>query len=569
MPNINAKRTEPRRFVPDDLDAADAAAVSRLYDQLAEHDVSTLDELEDFILAWEELGAVIYEVNTAAYIDMTVDTTNPDYEARYLKIVEEVVPVKEQRDFEIKRKLLESPAVDSLPERYAMLLRNIRAEVELFREENVPLLSEDLKLGQEYSKIAGAEMAEFRGKTYTLPQLLPFLEETDRATREEAWRARQDAKLADAAALDELYDRMIELRQRIARNAGFANYRDYKFKEMKRFDYTPEQCMAFHEAIAKHIVPVVSQDMDERRRKLGVDTLRPWDLEVDPEGAPPLKPFEDVARLKEGCERIVQQIDPELAGYFRGMVDQQLLDLDSRQGKAPGGYMDMLSDTGVGFIFMNAVGTKDDVETLLHEGGHAFHYYLARRQPLVSYHQTTHEFSEVASMSMELLSRPYMSEFYTEEELRRLQPEQLRSTLRFFPFMSMIDSFQHWVYTTDADNGAEARRRKWTELEEKFRPHLDWTGLEQYREIGWQYLHVFEVPFYYIEYGIAQLAALRVWLNSLEDERKAVDAYKRGLALGGSRPLPDLFEAVGAGFALDDKTVRAVVEGTRAQIEAR
>jgi oligoendopeptidase F len=251
------------------------------------------------------------------------------------------------------------------------------------------------------------------------------------------------------------------------------------------------------------------------------------------------------------------------------MIDQRLLDLESRQGKAPGGYMDMLSDTGVGFIFMNAVGTKDDVETLLHEGGHAFHYYLARKQPLVSYHQTTHEFSEVASMSMELLSRPYMSEFYTEEELKRLQPDQLKSTLRFFPFMSMIDSFQHWVYTTDGDNGPEARRRKWVELEEKFRPHLDWTDLEQYREIGWQYLHVFEVPFYYIEYGIAQLAALRIWLNSLEDERAAVEAYKRALALGGSRPLPDLFEAAGADFALDDRTVRAIVEGTVAQLNGR
>jgi oligoendopeptidase F len=396
--------------------------------------------------------------------------------------------------------------------------------------------------------------------------LLPFLEETDRATREEAWRARMDAKLADAAALDDLYDRMIELRQRLARNAGFDNYRDYKFQEMKRFDYTPEQCMAFHEAIAKHIVPVVARHMQERKRKLGVDTLRPWDLEVDPDGAPPLKPFEDVARLKEGCERIVRQLDPDLAGFFQGMVDQGLLDLESRQGKAPGGYMDMLPDTGAGFIFMNAVGTKDDVETLLHEGGHAFHYYLARRQPLTSYHQTSHEFSEVASMSMELLSRPYLSEFYSEEELKRLLPDQLKSTLRFFPFMSMIDSFQHWVYTTDGDNGAEARRRKWVELEGKFRPSLDWTGLEQYREIGWQYLHVFEVPFYYIEYGIAQLAALRIWLNSLEDEHAAVEAYKRGLALGGSRPLPDLFEAAGAGFALDDKTVRAIVEGTTAQI---
>ncbi len=565
MPAFTSKRNTPRRFVPEGFNPTDIDSLNVLFDDLEMRSIQIRAKLEKFILDWEELSAVLYECYSLAYIDMTVDTSNAKYEAHYLRIVDEVLPVKEQRDFTLKQKLLESRALSGLSDDYAMYLRNIRSEVELFREENIPLMQEDRRLEQEFNKIVGAQEAEFRGKAYTLPQLLPFLEEQDRATREEAWRARWNAKLADADALDDLYSRMYEVRQKIAQNAGFANFRDYKFQEMKRFDYTPAECATFHDAIARYVTPVVAKDWAARAEKLGLDDLKPWDVDVDPEGAPPLKLFTTAEELEEGCYRIVKRIDPELAGFFREMIDNKLFDLDNRPGKAPGGYMDMLSDMQVPFVFMNAVGSKDDVETLLHEGGHSFHYYLARKLPLYSYHGTTHEFSEVASMSMELLARPYLDEFYTEEQLTKLLKDQLRDKLRFFPFMAMIDAFQHWVYTAD-DHSAEARRMKWTELEERFRPGLDWSGLEQFREIGWQYPHVFDSPFYYVEYGIAQLAALRVWLNSLEDEKGALAAYKKGLSLGGSKPLPILFETVGSKFALNDETVSEIVEGTLAQI---
>lgn len=568
MPNFTAKRTTPRRFVPEGFDCTDIDALNGLYDDLEIRSIIIRAKLEKFILDWEELSAVLYECYSLAYIDMTVDTTNAEYEAHYLKIVDDVLPVKEQRDFELKKKMLESPSLGVLGDKYAMFVRNIRSEVGLFREENIPLTQEDRKLEQEFNKIIGAQEAEFRGKTYTLPQLMPFLEEQDRATREEAWRARWNAKLADADALDDLYDRMYEIRQKIAHNAGYENFRDYKFEEMKRFDYTPQECASFHDAIARYVTPVVGQDWAERQEKLGLSELRPWDVDVDPDGAPPLKPFSTAEELEEGCYRIVKRLDPELAGFFREMIDSKLFDLDNRPGKAPGGYMDMLSDMRVPFVFMNAVGSKDDVETLLHEGGHSFHYYLARKLALPSYHSTTNEFSEVASMSMELLARPYLDEFYTEEQLKKLLKDQLRDKLRFFPFMAMIDSFQHWVYTAD-DHSAAARKKKWTELEDRFRPGLDWTGLEQFKEIGWQYPHVFDSPFYYVEYGIAQLAALRVWLNSLVDEKGALAAYKKGLSLGGSQPLPILFEAVGSKFALNDETVSEIVEGTMEQIGKR
>ncbi|HEX8600725.1 MAG TPA: M3 family oligoendopeptidase [Chloroflexia bacterium] len=552
--------------MPDGFNPADPAAVATMYDLLDERDLPTRQALEDFILDWQELGAVLEQEYVVTYVDMTADTSNEEREARYIAFLDNILPVKEQRDFNVKQKIAASPAVDELGPQYEVLLRNLKSEVSLFREENVPLLMEDLKLGQEYEKISGNETAEFQGKTYTLTQLRPFLEEPDRSVREGAWRARLGVRLADAATFDEMFDKMYEVRQQIARNAGFDNYRDYKFREYKRFDYTPEDCMAFHAAVEKHIVPFMVRDRERRRKLLGVETIRPWDTEVDPEGRQPLRPFQNVEQLKEGSLRVVRQVDRQLGEFLETMVRDGLLDLENRHGKAPGAYCQSFADSRVPYIHMNAVGIKDDVTTLLHEGGHAFHYFLAREQPLHSYHFAGMEFEEVGSMSMELLARPYLGEFYSEEELDRLLDDQLRGVLSGMPWIAMLDLFQHWVYTAE-DHGPEARRAKWREIEQRFRPDLDWSGIEQYRDIGWQYLHVFVVPFYYIEYGIAQIAALQVWLRSLEDPRGAIEAYKRGLSLGGSRPLPELFAAAGAEFDMGDKVVGMVTEKTIAQIK--
>ncbi|HEX8229129.1 MAG TPA: M3 family oligoendopeptidase [Chloroflexia bacterium] len=566
MPNFTSTSAKPHRFVPDGFNPADPTSVATMYDLLDERELPTRQALEDFILDWQELGAVLEQEYVVAYVDMTADTSNEEREARYIAFLDNILLVKEQRDFNVKQKIAASPAVDQLGPQYEVLLRNLKSEVSLFREENVPLLMEDLKLGQEYEKISGNETAEFQGKTYTLTQLRPFLEEPDRSVREGAWRARLGVRLADAAAFDEMFHKMYEVRQQIARNAGFDNYRDYKFREYKRFDYTPEDCMAFHAAVEKHIVPFMVRDRERRRKLLGVETIRPWDTEVDPEGRQPLRPFENVEQLKEGSLRVVRQVDPQLGEFLETMVRDGLLDLENRPGKAPGAYCQSFADSRVPYIHMNAVGIKDDVTTLLHEGGHAFHYFLAREQPLHSYHFAGMEFEEVGSMSMELLARPYLGEFYSEEELDRLLDDQLRGVLSGMPWIAMLDLFQHWVYTAE-DHGPDARRAKWREIEQRFRPDLDWSGIEQYRDIGWQYLHVFVVPFYYIEYGIAQIAALQVWLRSLEDPSGAIEAYKRGLSLGGSRPLPELFAAAGAEFDMGDKVVGMVTEKTVAQIK--
>lgn len=568
MPTTPDTTPLPRHFTPATFDPADPAAVGDLYTQLAARPLPDRAALEAWIGDWDELNALVDEVYNAAYIAMSCDTTDEAADKHYVHVLENLLPLLEVNNFQLQRKLLDAPAVDELdPARYGTFLREVRARVTLFREENVPLQTAAQKMEQEYDKITGGQMVNFQGKERTMQEMGVFLEETDPALREAAWRARDARRAQDEAALDDLYDRMLKVRNQIAHNAGMANYRDYTFANNLRFDYTPEDCIAFHTAIERHVVPVVREFNARRRRLLGMDSLRPWDLLVDPEGQPPLRPFHEVDELVEGCRRIFAQLDPELAGFYDVMVDKGLLDLGSRPGKAPGGYMTSLRERRVPFIFMNAVGLKRDVDTLLHEGGHAFHYFLAREQPLQSYHHSGHEFSEVASQAMEFLARPYLAEFYKPAELGRLRDDQIRASLSFLPFMAMIDAFQHWVYTTD-DTGTAARRAKWAELEARFRPDTDWSGLEQSRDYGWQYPHVFGSPFYYVEYGIALLAALRVWLNSLADERGAVQSYKAALALGGSRPLPELFQAAGAEFGLGDRIVGDIVRGAVAQIES-
>lgn len=556
----------PRRFVPADLDANDIPVVAALYARLEARAVADRAALEGWIADWDEVAAVVDELCEEAYIAMTCDTTDAAAEARYLRLVEELVPLRERSQFALQRKLLASPAVDALdPQRYSVFLREIRARVALFREENVPLQTEAQKLEQEYEKIVGGQMVEFRDESRTMQQMAVFLEEPDRATREAAWRARAARRAADADALEDLFDKMLVVRRQIATNAGKRDFREYMFATLLRFDYTPDDCLAFHDAIERQVVPVVRRFNARRRALLGVERLRPWDLQVDPESRAPLRPFQSVDELVAGCRRIVEQIDPQLAGFYDVMVDAQMLDLASRPGKATGGYMTALRERRLPFIFMNAVGLKDDVETLLHEGGHACHYFLARDLPLQAYHQTGEEFSEVASQTMELFARPYLGAFYAPEDAQRLRDEQLRDRLGFLPFMAMLDAFQHWVYTTD-DAGRDARRAKWRELEARFRPDLDWDDLDVAHATGWHYPHVFTVPFYYVEYGISLLAALRIWINSLDDERGAVAAYKRALALGGSQPLPALFAAAGVEFGMDDRVVREVVAGAVAHI---
>jgi len=557
LPPVAAAST----FVPAEINAADWSTIEPLYRALVDRPLKCESCLEQLLLDRSELDAAVSEARATLYIRMTCNTTDDAARTGYLSFVENVAPPLARISFELDRKIASCPHKSRLPQaRYAVLLRDIDADVSLFRDENVPLQTEDTKLGQQYSELCGAMTAMVRGEEKTMPQAMKLLEETDRSLREEAWRALAERRLRDRDRLESIFDEMIRVRTKIARNAGFDNYRDYAFKARHRFDYTPRDCEQFHAAAAEVCVPLYRKVNDDRRKALGLSELRPWDLAVDVKGRPPLRPFTTADELVARTSRMFHRLDASLGSMFDSMRDGTSLDLDSRKGKAPGGYQESFDRQRRPFIFMNAAGTQGDVETMVHEAGHAFHSILSREEPLVHYRHPPLEFAEVASMSMELLVYPTLDEFYDRPGTVRARRTHLENLSRILPWIATIDAFQHWIYT-HPDHTREERRAQWLALDERLGPRVSWTGLENVRGWTWhRQLHLFEVPFYYIEYGIAQLGALQLWLVARKDPKDAVARYRRAMTLGGSRTLPDLFAAAGLKFDFGPATVRTLME---------
>jgi oligoendopeptidase F len=551
----------PRKFVPPQIDLGDWPQIKPLFDQLEALAVGTVAELERWLLDWSELNAALDEEASRRYIAMTCHTNNAEAERAYLHFVEHVEPQLKPRQFALEKLYVAHPQFNQLPQaRYQVFNRDVKNHVELFRAENVALETEDAKLCQQYQKLIGAQTVKFRGEEKTLVQMGRYLEEPDRALRQEAWELVAKRRLQDADKCEGIFDALIELRTKIARNAGFENYRDYAHRQKCRFDYTPADCAKFHDAIENEIMPAVRETQNERRQKLKLDKLRPWDLAVDPQNRAPLKPFADVGEMVSRTQKIFNHLDAGLAGNFRQMQDLKLLDLDNRKGKAPGGYQQNLSEARVPFIFMNAIGVQRDVETILHEAGHAFHAQATRGEDLYAYRGAPIEFCEVASMSMELLGNEFLEEFYATPEANRARKTHLEGIIGFFPWMAVVDAFQHWVYTHAGHTRAE-RKAAYLQLMDRFGGDVDYSGYEDVRAHSWhRQLHIFLHPFYYVEYGIAQLGALEVWANSKANKANALADYKRALALGGSRPLPELFHAAGCSFSFAAKTIKPLIQ---------
>jgi oligoendopeptidase F len=575
---------QPRKFVPPAIDLGDWPRIAPLFDQLKKRaaQCASAAGLERWLLDWSELSAALDEESSRRYIAMTCHTDNAEAEKAYLHFVENVDPQLKPRQFELETlytthplrpELLQIGAPASGPafRRYAVFDRDVKNHVELFRPENVPLETEDAKLCQQYQKLSGSLTVHFHGKEKTLVQMGRHLEEPDRALRQEAWELVAKRRLQEAEKFDDLFDRLINLRERIARNAGFNNYRDYAFRRLGRFDYTPEDCVRFNDAVAREVMPVMRELQASRRHQLGLDKLhpghlRPWDLAVDPQNRPPLKPFVEVGEMVSRTQKIFDRLDGELAGGFRQMQDLHLLDLDNRKGKAPGGYQSTLSESRLPFIFMNAVGQQRDVETILHEAGHAFHALATRDEDLYLYRSAPIEFCEVASMSMELLGNEFIEEFYGAADAGRARRVHLEGVVGVFPWIATVDEFQHWIYTHPGHSRAE-RAAAWLELMDRYGGDVDWSGYEAARAHLWhRQLHIFIHPFYYIEYGIAQLGALQVWANSRRDKAKALNDYKKSLALGGSRPLPELFAAAGCKFEFSAATIKPLIQLARSEL---
>ncbi|MHC4137586.1 MAG: M3 family oligoendopeptidase [Planctomycetota bacterium] len=556
----------PRRFVPADFDPSDLAALDSQVRSLLERPLANADSLRRWIVDWGELAACVGAQHTRRMTAMNRDTQNEALRERYLRYQKETIPAWERHDDRLNRRYLACLHRDALGEEFEVFDRAKAKAAEIFREENTELSAQVEALATRYLEIQGGITVEFRGQTLTKEQCGAYLQDTDRATREEAYLAIQRRMIVERNGIDELYDEQIRLRHRIANNAGFDSFTEFRFAELERFDYTPADCAAYQDAVAEVVVPALSELRTERLRRLGVDTLRPYDREVSVFGHQPAQLFEDQDGYVALIDKVLCEVDRVFSTDLDILVRNGLLDLMSRPGKAPGGYNAAVEDIRLPFIFYNAVGRRADVRTMLHEGGHAFHTLATRDLDVFHYRTAPIEFCEVASMSMELFGFERLDGVLDPAEFRDFAYGQFGGILMTLASVALIDAFQMWIYAHPGHD-REERRAQWRALTERFMPGTDWTGLEEFQASQWQRIpHLFCVPLYFIEYGIAQLGALQLWRKEKQDHDASIAGYRHALALGGSRSLPELFAAAGIRFAMDEAVLRELVPEVMAKL---
>lgn len=541
--------------------------VAPYYDALAAAEIIPGRE-RDWLAVWSALDAMLGEAGSLAMIAYTANTADEAAEAAHLRFAMEIYPKVDEQQVRLARKLL---ALGYTEPGLETTLKKFRTDDAIFRQENVPRFARLEELEAGYDKVVGGLTVEWEGERKTIPQLQPFMQSRDRDERERAFRLGAQAYLDKRDELEDIFDRQYVLRQEVAQAAGFPDYMRFAFAAKYRFDYSPEDCRHFHDAVEKAVVPVAARQHEYRRQRLGVTTLRPWDLVVNPDTDARLRPFEDTPGFLAPAERIFNRVDAELGSQFRTLESERLLDLESRPGKAPGGYCTTLQWRGRPFIYMNAVGVHDDVSTLVHEAGHAFHAFLAHPHPYVWQRSSGHEAAELASMSMELLAGRYLARpegYYSAADAANAQIEHLEDVLYALPHIACVDAFQHWIYTSGKGGDRDARDAAWLEIRQRFEPSVDWSGLAPERVARWlRQSHIFTSPFYYIEYGLAQLGALQVWRDSLRDHPAAVARYKQALALGGTVPLPEMYRTAGVKLVFDAPTMATLVGLVEDRIE--
>ncbi len=555
--------TRPKRkFVPENLIIDSWKKIESLFDNLVEREISNVAELEKWMLDRSELEAVLEEDMAWRYIKMNIDTTNKELGESFSFWIKEIAPKTAPYSHKLNLKLVNSPSLQYLNrEKYRIYLRSLNKKIEIFREENIPLFTEMEAKQQEYGAISAKMNVEMDGKKLTMQKAAQLLKDTDRNKREKVFKKISERRLQDEKALDDLYDELIALRKQIAKNADFENYRDYMFAAKERFDYTPEDCFDFHDAIEKEIVPIITSFEQKRKDKLGFENYKPWDTQVDVDGLSPLKPFDGGKVLTDKSIECFDRLRPYFGECLATMQAMKHLDLESKDGKAPGGFMYPLYEIGVPFIYMNAVGSQRDVVTMVHEGGHAVHSFLCRDLSMTEFKSTPSEVAELASMSMELLSMDHWDVFYSDNsELKRAKLEQLEKALETLPWVASIDKFQHWIYTTK--HTAKERKEKWLKISSELGNQIiDWEGNEDVHANLWQrQLHLYEVPFYYIEYGMAQLGAIAMWRSYKQLGKKGLDNYMQALKLGYTKSISEIYETAGIKFDFSAQYVKELAD---------
>jgi oligoendopeptidase F len=558
-----------RTYIPQDLEIK-WDTISPILDELLNRPISSVSELEHWLKDKSELEAALEEDFAWRYIKMTCDTANEELVASFQYFATEIEPKISPIGNLLNKKLIDSPFIDELDQdKYFVYIRAIRKALEIYREENVELFTKIQVTAQKYQAASGAMSVMINDQEYTLVQAANFIKDVSRTVRQNAWEIIQQRRLVDKDDLNIIFDELVALRHQVALNAGFENYRDYMFQAMGRFDYSVKDCYDFHEAIEKEIVPILKEQAEKRAEALGLEVLKPWDTEVDVSGKPALKPFRDGEELIEKSIAAFNAIDPKLGQMLAIMKANNLFDVESRKGKAPGGYNYPLAETGAPFIFMNSAGSMRDLTTMVHEGGHAVHTFLTANLELNDFKHCPSEVAELASMSMELISMDQWNIYFDDEaELVRAKREQLIDVLKTLPWVAVIDQFQHWIYTNPSHNAAD-REEAFKQIYNTFGAGFaNWEGLDQ--EIGnlWQkQLHVFELPFYYIEYGIAQLGAIAIWKNYKENPEKAVQQYLDALALGYTKPMNEIYETAGIKFDFSSSYIKELASFVKAELD--
>lgn len=559
-----------RTFLPESFELTSWTELEPFYTDLTQREIQNAGELHKLLLDRSELESYLSENFAWRYIRQTCDTADETLVKSLQFFITEIQPQLAAYGNKLDKKIAGSPfRADLTGKGFNIAIRSLLKGIEIFREENIPLQTQAQTEERQYGAIAGAMTVTLDGEEMTLQKAADRLQSTDRKIREEAWRAISERRYQDHEKLDELLNRLITLRNEIAQNAGFANYRDYMFAAMGRFDYTPQDCIEFHEAVSISVVPMLETMAKHRKESLGVPSLRPWDLKVDVEGRKPLKPFNTGNELLEKTIRCFSRLDPFLGECLQILKTMGHLDLESRKGKAPGGYNYPLDETGVPFIFMNATSSLRDMVTLLHEGGHAVHSLVTRDLPLNTFKHTPSEVAELASMSMELLTMDYWDEFFeNEEDLRRAKIQHLESILETLPWVATVDKFQHWMYENPGHT-TEERKDKWVDIYSQFSDNVtDWSQLEKFRSSLWQrQLHIYEVPFYYIEYGFAQLGAIGVWKNYKENKEKGLSGYLNALKLGYTATIGEIYNEAGISFDFSSENINALMNFVRKELE--
>jgi len=553
----------PRNFVPVNFSVSNWESLEPYFKNLLDRTIDTTATLELWMKDQSELEALVSEDACWRQIRMTCDTENKTLEEAFNFFVMEIQPKIQPYADALNKKLVNHPLTKNLDaDKYFTYLRSVKKSIELFKEENIPLQAELAVLQQQYGVTTGKMTVVVEDKEYTLQQAAKFLESHDRDKREEVYRKIQERRLLDTDTFTSLYNQLIAKRNQEGLNAGFKNYRDYRFKELGRFDYTADDCYKFHDAVKQHVLPLVNEIYKKKKEKLGLDTLRPWDTDAEPEGTAALRPFKTGEELLQKSIECFTKLRPFFGDCLKKMNELKHLDLESRMGKAPGGYNCPLAESGAPFIFMNAARQMHDVTTMVHEGGHAIHSFLAHPLELSGFKEYPMEIAEVASMSMELFSMDYWETFFDKSaDLKRAKEHQLERVITIFPWIAIIDKFQHWVYLHPAHTNEE-RIATWNSILKEFQDDvIDYSGLEKYRSNAWQrQLHLFEVPFYYIEYGIAQLGAIGMWMQYKNNPQQALDNYCSALALGGTKTLPQLFETAGLQFDFSPEKIKVLME---------